>query len=193
MLHILVNPCSILYNTCLTATISPHTPRPTTCIVFCLPAGFDLSHPSCMPDSPDNGTYDWTCTCVWMRAVLIICTLQDPFKHHSPALKTCSSILCYFTLAVRNESCCVHKMVAAAPAISPEHLNESIAYQLLSVAISFMILDTLFVIVRFVSRRYEPAKLGFNDMFLILGWINCLALAADGLSVCYISAQIQST
>ena len=82
-------------------------------------------------------------------------------------------------------------MAGATPAPFPEYLNESIAYQLLSVAISFMILDTLFVIVRFISRRYEPAKLGWNDMLLILGWMNCLALATDGLSMCYISAQTQ--
>lgn len=70
-----------------------------------------------------------------------------------------------------------------APNITPQYLNESITDQLFAVAIAFIILDTVFFGLRIISRRYEPAKLGWNDILLVIGWINCIGQAADGLGV----------
>ena len=84
-------------------------------------------------------------------------------------------------------------MVSPSRPPTPEYLAENTSHMLVTVSIAFIVIDTFFVGLRFVSRRYEPAKVGANDVFLVIGWLNCLAQCADGIGMWYITTRRGST
>lgn len=73
-------------------------------------------------------------------------------------------------------------MSSTTPELSPEYLNESNVTSLLTTCIVFLVLDTLFVVLRFFSRWHQRVKWGWDDTLMLGGWLTCVGLCIDGIS-----------
>ncbi|TGO51455.1 hypothetical protein BCON_0161g00280 [Botryotinia convoluta] len=61
------------------------------------------------------------------------------------------------------------------------YLNETNTTSLLITCIVFLVLDTLFVVFRFISRHYQKAAFGWDDVLMLAGWFTCAGLCIDGM------------
>ncbi|KAI9686107.1 MAG: hypothetical protein M1820_010696 [Bogoriella megaspora] len=69
----------------------------------------------------------------------------------------------------------------SSPLRSQAYLDEYNGYQLRSVCIAFMVLDTFFVGLRFLARYFQKAPLGWDDFLIPISLINLLAMGIDSL------------
>lgn len=65
---------------------------------------------------------------------------------------------------------------------SPAYLAEYIGYQVIGVAIAFMVLETVFVILRSLARRKTLSPLGWDDYLIIPALVVNLGMCAHGIS-----------
>lgn len=65
---------------------------------------------------------------------------------------------------------------------SPAYLAEYIGYQATAVAIAFIVLETVFVVLRSVARRKIPSPLGWDDYLIIPALVANLGMCAHGIS-----------
>lgn len=64
---------------------------------------------------------------------------------------------------------------------SPAYLAEYIGNQVIGVAIAFMVLETVFVILRFVARRKTLSPLGWDDYLIYPALVVNLGMCAHGI------------
>ncbi|APA10888.1 hypothetical protein SS1G_03439 [Sclerotinia sclerotiorum 1980 UF-70] len=72
-------------------------------------------------------------------------------------------------------------MSSTESVFSQAYLDETNTRSLIITCIVFIILDTLFLALRFLSRYYQKAGFGWEDVLMIAGWLTCLGLCIDGL------------
>lgn len=63
-------------------------------------------------------------------------------------------------------------------ATPPEYLNQYNGRPLVITAIAFMVLDTIFVLLRFLARHLQRAPFGWDDWLIIPGWLFILAMSS---------------
>jgi len=74
---------------------------------------------------------------------------------------------------------------SSSAAVSPEYFNATNSTELRITCIVFLILNTIFVALRYVARYYHQngiPSLGWDDVFIWLGWIFCQAVAIGGIT-----------
>ena len=75
--------------------------------------------------------------------------------------------------------------MVAAPSSSPSliqaFLEEYNGWQLQAVCISFILIDTVFVVLRFWARSFHQRPLDWDDLLIFIAWINLLGLEIDGI------------
>ena len=59
---------------------------------------------------------------------------------------------------------------------TPEFLNQYNGRPVIITAIVFMVLDSVFVMLRFLARRLQTATFGWDDWLIIPGWLFILAM-----------------
>ena len=62
------------------------------------------------------------------------------------------------------------------PNFTSEYLNEYHGKPIKVVAILFIVLDTVFVGLRFLSRQLQTAKYGWDDYLIIPAWLSAVGL-----------------
>ena len=67
------------------------------------------------------------------------------------------------------------------PPITQDFLDEYNGGQLQAVCISFIIIDTFFVAMRYLSRRYQKAPFAWDDVLIVVAWVNLLGVSIDGI------------
>ncbi|CAG8953097.1 hypothetical protein HYFRA_00003292 [Hymenoscyphus fraxineus] len=66
-------------------------------------------------------------------------------------------------------------------AASHAFLSQNDSTSLVVTAIVFIVLETIFYGLRTLSRYYQKIPFGWEDALMLLGWVTCLTLAADGI------------
>ena len=74
-------------------------------------------------------------------------------------------------------------MASTTRGLSQSYLNETNVPSLLTTCIVFLILNTLFVGLRFLSRHYQTACFGWDDFLIALGWVTTIGLCIDGIGM----------
>jgi len=76
-------------------------------------------------------------------------------------------------------------MSSISTPLSEEYFNSNVSTELMTTCIVFLVLNTIFVALRYVARYYHQNGVpvfGWDDVFILLGWIFCQAVAIDGIS-----------
>ena len=68
------------------------------------------------------------------------------------------------------------------PNITNERLVEYNGGPITVTAITFIVLNTIFVALRFLSRHYQRAPFGVDDILIFLAWLLIMGLCATLLS-----------
>lgn len=73
---------------------------------------------------------------------------------------------------------------SSPPKLSQSYIDESIGYKLTDTAIAFIVLETVFVVLRCWSRYLQKASIGWDDILIIPAYLFCL-----GPCICSIREQ----
>ena len=67
------------------------------------------------------------------------------------------------------------------PELSQSYIEDYCGDKLMTVAIAFIVLDTIFVALRCYSRYLQKASIGWDDILILPAYLSCLGLCITAI------------